>query len=92
MTYWFRPKKFWKWFAFYYPASRRGWAVTLVLIGIAGLIFSFVDQNSHSATDTLLSFAPWAIVLMLIYDMLCFRKGEYPEWWRKDQTTVNSKQ
>ena len=81
--YWFRPKRFWKWFAFYHPVSRKGWAVTLILLGIAGLIFSAIDSRSHSVSDTLINFAPFAIVLMLIFDTLCFRYGEYPAWWRK---------
>lgn len=81
--YWFRPARFWKWFAFYYPASRRGWGVTLMLIGIALLLFVWVDSQSHSVSDTLVAFLPWAIALMAVYDLLCFRRGEYPWWWRK---------
>ena len=84
VPYWFRPARFWKWFAFYYPVSRRGWGVTLVLIGVAGLLFSFIDQQSYSVSDTLIAFAPWAIALLAVFDMLCFRHGEYPSWWRKN--------
>lgn len=91
MKYWFRPKQFWKWFAFYYPSSRRGWAITFLLLGIGGLIFSFIDSRSHSGSDTLFNFAPWAIALMLIFDILCFRYGEYPSWWKKNRfRTVNN--
>ncbi len=81
--YWFKPARFFKWFAFYYPVSRRGWGVTLILFGVAGIIFSFIDSRSHSGSDTLIAFAPWAIALMALFDMLCFRHGEYPSWWRK---------
>lgn len=81
-NYWFRPARFWKCFAFYYPASKRGWGVTLILFGIGGLLFSFIDEWSHSGSDTFFFFAPWAIALMALYDMLCFRHGEYPSWWR----------
>jgi len=83
MKYWFKPARFWKWFAFYYPVSRRGWGVTFILIGIGALIFVFIDNRSHSGSDMLLNFAPWAIILMMFFDMLCFRHGEYPSWWRK---------
>lgn len=81
--YWFRPARFWRWFAFYYPSSRRGWGVTLMLLGLGGFSFSLIDSQSHSVSDTLINFAPWAIALMAIYDMLCFRHGEYPYWWQK---------
>ncbi len=81
--YWFRPARFWHWFAFYYPVSRRGWGVTFMFVGMGGLLFSFIDSQSHSTTDALMSFVPWLIALMAIYDMLCFRRGEYPSWWRK---------
>jgi hypothetical protein len=84
MHYWFQPKKFWKWFAFYYPTSREGWGVTLVLVLLAVKLFLFIDARSHSGSDTLISFAPWAIALLAIFDMLCFRHGEYPSWWRKN--------
>jgi len=80
-NYWFRPARFWKWFACYYPASRRGWGVTLMLVGLGGLIFSFIDSHSQSVSDTLINFAPWMIALFALYDMLCFRHGEYPSWW-----------
>lgn len=85
--YWFRPARFWKWFACYYPASRRGWAVTLMLLGLAGALFVFVESRSLSMSDTLIDFAPWAIALMAVFDMLCFRHGEYPSWWRQGSTS-----
>ena len=83
MNYWFKPKRFWKWFAFYYPVNLKGWIVTIVLFVFAVLIFCRIDSTSHSVSDTLFSFAPWIIGLMLIYDLLCFRTGEYPNWWKK---------
>lgn len=85
MSYWFKPARFFKWFAFYYPVTRRGWGATSILLGLAGILFVFVDSRSHSVSDTLLNFAPWAIALMAVFDMLCFRHGEYPWWWRKGE-------
>lgn len=81
--YWFRPARFWRWFAAYYPASWQGWASTLVLLVIAVVIFLNIDSRSHSVSDTLLNFAPWAICFLVIFDGLCFRTGEYPHWWKK---------
>ncbi|RJQ29064.1 hypothetical protein C4571_02275 [Candidatus Parcubacteria bacterium] len=81
--YWFKPKRFWKWFAAYYPVSKEGWAVSIVL-GAAFLgVFCYVDARSHSASDTFYGVAlPWIIVL-LIFDIVSFRTGEYPGWWKR---------
>jgi len=87
--YWFRPARFWKWFAFYYPASKEGWAVTLFLLLLAIKMFVFIDSRSHSVSDTLLAFAPWAFTIMLLFDLMCFRKGEYPSWWRKNNDKIS---
>lgn len=81
--YWFRPARFWNWFAFYYPASLGGWIVTLLLLIFVVHVFLYVDARSHSVSDTLIGFAPWAIATMALFDLLCFRLGEYPSWWRK---------
>ncbi len=83
MHYWFKPARFWKWFAFYYPASVEGWVVTVLLLGALIKCFLLADANSHSVSDTLISFAPWAIAIMVLFDLFCFRTGEYPYWWRK---------
>ncbi len=85
--YWLRPARFWKWFAFYHPVSREGWIATITLLGIAVVMFIFIDGRSHSGSDTLLGFAPWFIALASVFDLLCFRFGEYPSWWRKGEDT-----
>jgi hypothetical protein len=76
--YWFKPARFWKWFASYYPVSWQGWVVTIALLAAAIKIFWLIDHQSHSVSDTLLNYAPWFIVLALLFDLACFRKGEYP--------------
>lgn len=83
MNYWFRPKRFWKWFAFYVPTSIAGYLITMVLLMLAAYAFVIIEQASLSGADTLISFAPWALALMLFFDLLCFRFGEYPSWWKK---------
>lgn len=79
--YWFRPKRFWKWFAAYYPTSWQGWIVTFALTALLVAVFLKVDRASHSASDTLLGVAPFAITILLAFDLFCFRTGEYPSWW-----------
>lgn len=83
MRIWFRPARFWKWFAFYYPVSKEGWITTGILLLIGGVLFVSIDSRSHSVSDTLFSFAPWAIALFALFDLICFRRGEYPSWWKR---------
>ena len=85
--YWFKPKKFWKCFAAYYPVTKEGWCVTLILFAILMLIISYADAGSHSASDTLLKAAPGIIIVFLIFDIISFRTGEYPAWWKKYHET-----
>jgi len=89
MKYWFKPARFWKWFAFYYPTSLKGWIMTIILIFAFVKLFILVDRNSHSVSDTLIAFAPWAVAIFLLFDLLCFRFGEYPAWWRKKAVDEN---
>lgn len=82
MRYWFKPARFWKWCAAYYPVTWEGWVATFLLGGSALALFLLIDSRSHSGSDTLIGFAPWFIALGALYDMLCFRRGEYPAWWK----------
>ncbi|MBI3589040.1 MAG: hypothetical protein HY093_01320 [Candidatus Liptonbacteria bacterium] len=63
--------------------SEKMRAVETIIAAAFILLFQKVDQNSHSASDTLLNFAPYAITILLVFDLLCFRIGEYPSWWRR---------
>lgn len=81
--YWFRLKRIFGCFALYYPNSVEGWVVTFILLSIGVIIFRVIDAVAHSGSDSLLTFAPWAIILMLIFDLLCARAGEYPYWWKR---------
>lgn len=83
MRFWFRPTRFWKYFACYSPSSIEGWLATGILFGVGVALFLVIDQRSHSASDTLIAFAPWGIALLAEYDILCLHLGEYPSWWRK---------
>ncbi len=80
--YWFEPKRFGI-VAGYYPVTRAGWIVTLVTIIVLATIFVAVDQHSHSVSDTLIGIVlPWLVVL-LIFDIISFRTGRYPSWWKR---------
>ncbi len=81
--YWFRPARFWKWFAAYYPSSAEGWIITLILAAGFAVVYIYINARSHSIFETLLGVAPVAVIVMLVFDLLCFRTGEYPSWWRR---------
>jgi len=81
--YWFKPKRFWKYFAAYYPATRQGWLITGLLLLCTLAIYWKIDLTSQSLADTWLNFAPYAVVLGLLFDFICLRTGEYPTWWKK---------
>lgn len=83
MSYWFKPKQFWRWFAAYYPVTWEGWVVTLLAAAAFVAFFYSVDQASRSVSDTLYSFTPWAIGILLAFDLISFRTGEYPSWWKR---------
>ncbi|MEK7181078.1 MAG: hypothetical protein AAB738_01945 [Patescibacteria group bacterium] len=80
--YHFKPKKL-GYIAGYYPVTWQGWLVTLILVVAFVTLFLQADKNSHSASDTLINFAFPGTAILLIFDLLCFRMGEYPSWWHK---------
>lgn len=81
--YWFRPRRFWGVFAAYYPVRWQGWLVVFACAGALLASFLWADIGSHSISDTLLRFVPWAIIVGLIFDLISLRTGEYPSWWRR---------
>lgn len=83
MNYWFRPKRWGRWVAVYVPTSWQGWLVTLVLLTIGFIVFVKIQKDSIHWIGTFWAFLPWAITIMVLYDLACFRKGEYPWWWKK---------
>jgi len=81
--YWFKPKQFWKWFAAYYPVTWQGWTITVALTVVFLAVFIAADRSSHSVSDTFYAAVLPEIIVLLIFDIVSFRTGEYPSWWRK---------
>ena len=81
--YWFKPLQFWKYFAFYYPITFWGYFITAFCLTAIIKVFLAINSVSPSLSITLISFAPWAIGLMVLLDIFCRIFGEYPAWWRK---------
>lgn len=83
--YWFKPKRFWGWFAAYYPVSAWGWFTAIFFGVVLVLVFAAVDRRSHSVSDTFFAFAPLAVVILILADLVTRLKGEYPAWWKKNK-------
>ena len=81
-NYWFKPKRFWKYFAAYYPVSWQGWLTVLIALWILVKLFLAIDRTSSSGSDTLFSFTPYAIAVLGVLDIITLHTGEYPQWWR----------
>lgn len=81
--YWFKPKRFWGWFAAYYPVSREGWILTFLAAVAIALIFFSADRTSHLASDTLYGFFVGIVVVLLVLDIIIRLTSEYPRWWHK---------
>lgn len=82
-NYWFKPKRFWNWFAAYYPSSLEGWAIWIAAAAFLTYSFMKIDRASHSASDTFISFAPEAVIVFIFVDLITLLMGKYPAWWKK---------
>ncbi|MDQ3244962.1 MAG: hypothetical protein M3P22_01255 [bacterium] len=78
---WFKAKEYgWGWT----PVSWEGWVVILIYLIIMIGAFRYFDQNSHSASDTLINFALPYVLGTIILFFICYKKGEKPKWqWGK---------
>jgi hypothetical protein len=83
-TYWFRPKRFWKHFAAFYPSSWEGWLVSLALVGLIYEILRSVRLRTTDWQEASIIAAPAILILLIIWDMLMIQTGEYPKWWKKN--------
>ena len=84
--YWFKPKRFWYCFAAYYPVTKEGWAITVACL--AALVFVLGTATAEGFTgDSLVKTVAGVIIIMLLFDIISFRTGEYPAWWRKFHET-----
>lgn len=79
--YWFKAKKYgWGW----YPSSWQGWSILLLFIIMEVLLFIKLDSHSVSVNQTLISFIPLSIILVVKLIIICYLTGEKPRWrWGK---------
>ncbi len=74
---WFKAKNYgWGWT----PCTWEGWAA--IVVYIVAIVYEFLSVNSttHSISDALINFVPAVILFTLILIIICFIKGEKPEW------------
>ncbi len=78
---WFKAKRYgWGW----YPCTWQGWAVLLMYVFALVSITTFVDNHTHSVSDSLMSFFPSVFILTVFLIIICSATGEEPKWrWGK---------
>lgn len=78
---WFKAKHYgWGW----YPASWEGWLVIFVYIVLLTTSLYPVEWSLLSASDMLITALMPQVALTLILIIICYLKGEPPEWrWGK---------
>lgn len=79
---WFRPARFWNYFAAYYPISWEGWTVVLFALATVVVIFYTLEESIHSFLQSGLIIIPVVLFVALILDVIMRTKDEYPWWWR----------
>lgn len=74
---WFKSKKYgWGW----QPVTWQGWLAIFAYITFVIMTFVRIDANSHSASDTLISFLPRVFLATALLIILCLVTGEKPHW------------
>ena len=57
---------------FFIPTSIIGWIILLGGIAYAVYIFRDIDSRSHSASDTLINFAFYLLIIGAVYSLIAF--------------------
>ncbi|OGH92056.1 MAG: hypothetical protein A2563_00490 [Candidatus Magasanikbacteria bacterium RIFOXYD1_FULL_40_23] len=78
---WFKAKDYgWGW----QPSSWQGWLVLAVYLGFNFKIFWGIDSRLYSDREALINFFLPLAVSTVILLIVCYKKGEKPEWrWGK---------
>ena len=71
--YWFKRKEngfLWE------PLSWKGWLIILLFGIIMVSDFMLIDSRSHSVSDTLINFVPFAVILIITLFFICWLTSE----------------
>lgn len=86
---WFKPKRFWKYWAAYYPVTWHGWAVTIIMITLLLIIYIMIAVKSSSQSIIIARFLPFLCIALIYYDRVTLKRGLYPSWWGKKKAVVS---
>jgi len=78
---WFKAKMYgWGWT----PISWEGWVITILYVITIVQYGWSADKWAHSGSDTPLNFAIPFVINTIFLLIICYAKGEKPEWrWGK---------
>ena len=57
---------------FFVPVAALGWLILLAAMGIAVYFFREIDSRSHSASDTLMNFVFYLLVIGAVYSLIAW--------------------
>ena len=66
------------------PVAFTGWMLILTGVIYAIWIFTLVDSRSHSISDTLMDFASWVLLILLIYNTIAYLTIILPGFFGKE--------
>jgi hypothetical protein len=70
------------WVAIYYPVLFPGWVLTFFCLFFILYFYAFAAATTSTTSGMIYSFLPKVVIVFLVYDLACFRMGEYPYWWK----------
>jgi hypothetical protein len=57
---------------FFIPVSIIGWIILLSGLAVAVYIFKDIDSRSHSASDTLINFVFYLLIIGAVYSIIAY--------------------
>ena len=72
---WFKAKRYGRG---WYPSTWQAWIILTVWVILAINIFSIIDKNSHSVSDTLIEFFIPLVLSVILLFFICYGTGEKP--------------
>ena len=74
---WFKAKSYgWGWT----PVTWQGWVVTVVFSALIYLNYVRLESVAGTEQELMMFYIPETIILALILILICYKKGERPEW------------
>ncbi len=62
------------------PYFMEGWVIILIYAAIITRTVVWAEGRSHSASDMLILFAPYFIIITGLFLVICYKKGERLKW------------